>query len=206
MHVQKGTSTKKTAPTYSGAKGILQKPMFRKPIRSQRCLVICDGFIEGSKEKRLNEPWLIYPAESKESFALAGIWDKWVDKESGEVTHSFSIITTTANDLLQKVGHHRSPVVLDRDDEAAWLDPQTDIAEVTEMLRPFPARNFNAYPISQGIRSPKASDPALLAPLGKPIYEEYDYIIYDDLQLLGMGESPARQRRKNEGGGKTLFD
>ncbi len=193
-----GDFNKENDPTYTGAKGILQKPMFRKPIRSQRCLVIADAVIEGSKEKRLNEPFLIYPSDSKESFAMAGIWDEWVNKETGELSHSFSIITTTANDLLQKVGHHRSPVILDRGDEKAWLDPTTDISDITALLRHFPPHSFNAYPISNAIKSPKANDPTLLAPLGKPIYQEYDYIIYDELELLGMGESPARQRRKDE--------
>jgi putative SOS response-associated peptidase YedK len=34
-------------PRFSGAKGILLTKAFRKPIRSQRCLVIASAFIEG---------------------------------------------------------------------------------------------------------------------------------------------------------------
>lgn len=35
---------KEDAPEFDGAKGIITKPAFRKPIRSQRCIVIVDYF------------------------------------------------------------------------------------------------------------------------------------------------------------------
>lgn len=193
-----GNFNKDNDPHYNGAKGILQKPSFRKPIRSQRCLVVADAFIEGSKEKRLNEPFLIYPRNPQTTFSLAGIWDEWADPETGEITGSFSIITTTANDLLQRVGHHRSPVILQGDEESIWIDNNVDISDITALLKPFEARNFNAYPISSDIKSPKAVDSTLLKPLGPTIYPEFEYVIYDDLKLFGMGESPARERRKEE--------
>jgi len=191
-----GNFNKENNPDYTGAKGILQKPSFRRPIRSQRCLVIADAFIEGSKEKRLNEPFLIYPNDRKGRFSLAGIWDEWTNKETGEVCRSFSIITTTANDLLQRVGHHRSPVVLKGEEESIWIDSNADVSDITSLLKPFNAKNFNAYPISSGIRSPKAVDSTLLKPIGPTIYPEFDYVIYEDLTLFGMGESPARKRRQ----------
>ena len=193
-----GDFNKDNDPAYTGAKGIMQKPSFRKPIRSQRCLVIADAFIEGSKEKRLNEPFLIYPRDPHLHYSLAGIWDEWANPETGELHQSFSIITTTANDLLQRVGHHRSPVVLVGEEEDMWIDSSTDISDITMLLKPFDAHNFNAYPISSDIRSPKATDIALLAPLGETVYPEFTYVIYEDLKLFGMGESPARARRKKE--------
>ena len=44
-------------PRYNGAKGIIQKPSFRKAIRSQRCLVLADAFIEGPFDRKLSEPY-----------------------------------------------------------------------------------------------------------------------------------------------------
>ena len=40
-----GDHNKTDDPAYHGEKGIINKPMFRKAIRSQRCLVIADCFI-----------------------------------------------------------------------------------------------------------------------------------------------------------------
>lgn len=182
-------------PAYTGAKGILNKPSFRKPIRSQRCLVIADAFIEGPQDKRLNAPYLIYPRYTDTQFSLAGIWDTWIDKSSGEEIYSFAIVTTTANDLLQRIGHHRSPVILEGEEEWLWLDPGADISDITALLKPFDHTLFNAYPISPEIKSPKAADPSLLKPMGPTIYPQDDYTIYEHIQLLGMGESEARNRR-----------
>ena len=50
-------------PSYTGAMGILDKPMFRKAIRSQRCLVVADAFIEGPEREKLSKPYVIYPRE-----------------------------------------------------------------------------------------------------------------------------------------------
>jgi putative SOS response-associated peptidase YedK len=185
-------------PHYTGAKGIIEKPMFRKPIRSQRCLVIADCFIEGPKKEALSKPYCVYLKDGTRPFALAGLWDEWVNKETGEVIHSFAIITTMSNELTQKIQHHRSPVILTKDEERVWLDPKRDLGEITSLLKPYPARLMNAYPISPAIKSPRATGLDLLQPIGERIFPEFDYEIYQDIKLFGMGESRARERRNGE--------
>ncbi len=95
--------------------------MFRAPIRSKRCLILADGFIEGTTNEKLDKPHLVYDAENERLLAMAGIWDEWVNKETGEVHHSFAIITTPPNKLLQKIPHHRSPLILPQDLQRAWI-------------------------------------------------------------------------------------
>jgi len=109
-----GNHNQEDNPDFTGGMGILQKPAFRKPIRSQRCLVVADAFLEGPKDKRLSEPYVFYPVARKGPFAMAGIWDTWQDPQTGEPYASFAIITTVANSLVAKMGHHRSPVMSDR--------------------------------------------------------------------------------------------
>lgn len=193
-----GDSNKDNDPKYHGAMGIINKPSFRQPIRQKRCLVVVDAFMEGSKEDRLNKPYLIYPRNGHRPMALAGIWDSWVNKETGEILNSFAIITTVANELLQKIGHHRSPVILSEQHEQEWLDTDLPLGEVTSLLRPYPSEELNAYPISPRIKSPKIKDPFLLEPIGQRIYPEYDYEIYQELKLEGMGMTQARQRKLSE--------
>ena len=91
-----GDNNKQNSPNYSGGKGIIIKPAFRKPIRSQRCLIIADAYIEGTTNEGLNKPHLVYIRKSH-PFAFAGIWDTWHNQDSNEQINSFSIITTTAN-------------------------------------------------------------------------------------------------------------
>ena len=193
-----GDHNKADDPQYRGAMGIINKPAFRHAVRYKRCLVIVDGIIEGSKKDRLNRPYLIYMRDGQRPFALAGIWDVWTNKETGELIQSFSIITTVANDLLQKVGHHRSPVILSEQHEQEWLDGDLPLGEVTDLLQPYPAEELNAYPISPRIKSPKIKDPFLLEPMGERIYPEYDYELYQELKLEGMGMTQARKRKNTE--------
>lgn len=182
---------------YNGAMGIISKPAFRQVIRSKRCLVIADAVIEGPKTEKLKKPYLIYMREKNRPFAMAGVWDSWVNKETGEVTSSFSIITTVANELLHKIGHHRSPVILTQDNEQRWLS-DAPLSEITSMLHPYPAEELNAYPISPDIRNPRSKDLQLLKPVGERVFPEFEYEIHQELKLEGMGMTTARKRKREE--------
>jgi putative SOS response-associated peptidase YedK len=75
---------------------------------------------------------------------------------------TFSIITTTANELVSAI-HDRMPVILDRDDYGRWLsniepDPR-------DLLMPYPAEPMTMWPISRRVNSPANDDPELLTPV-----------------------------------------
>lgn len=199
-----GDHNSENNPDYRGAKGIIQKPMFRKSIREKRCLVVADAFIEGPEREKLNKPYVVY-LRNRRPFAFAGVWDEWVNEETGEVLNSFAILTTVANPLLAAVGHHRSPVILHPEQESDWLSSDLPLPDVTAMLEPYSAAEMNAYPISPAIKNPRAHDVELLKPVGQRVYTEYDYEIYSEIVLEGMGETRARQRGKDEGGQQSLF-
>ncbi|MFM1933054.1 MAG: hypothetical protein RL226_2357 [Bacteroidota bacterium] len=185
-------------PQYTGAMGIINKPMFRQSIRSKRCLVIADAFIEGPKKEKLDKPYLVHLRNKERPFALAGIWDEWVNKETGAVVHSFAIITTVANDLMLRIGHHRSPVILKREQEQDWINPELALSDVTSMLLPHDAGKMNAYPIGSAIKNPRNNGLDLLQPTGEPVYSEVDYTLNEEIKMFGMGETRARERRQNE--------
>lgn len=201
-----GDHNKENNPKYSGSKGILQKPMFRQAIRSKRCLVLADAFIEGPQKEKLSKPFLVYMKDGKRPFAMAGIYDDWVNQETGEIISSFAVITTTANDLLQRIGHHRAPVILEKGEESEWLDPNIPLGEVTSLLKPYPDEQLNAYPISTDIKNPRANSLELIQPTGERIFTEYDYEIYSDIKLFGMGEGRAKERRNDEDDQLSIFD
>jgi len=175
------------SPNYKGAKGIIEKPAFRKPIRSQRCLVIADAFIEGTTEERLNKPFVIYLRNKIRPFAMAGIWDEWINPQTGEKIRSFAIITTVANELLLKLPHQRMPVILSPSDERKWLDLRLPLSDITALLKPFDASLMNAYPISPLIKSPKADGADLIEPIGPPLLPEENLQVKSYLQSSGMG-------------------
>lgn len=172
-------------PNYRGAKGIIQKPSFRKPIRSQRCLVLADAFIEGPFDRKLSEPYVVYLKGRERPFAMAGIWDTWLDPSTQRELYSFAIITTTANAVLQRIRHPRSPVILPREAESAWLSPDTPLADITDLLAPWADDAMNAYPISPAIKHPAAQGLDLLQPIGERVFPEEDLRLRDDIALQG---------------------
>lgn len=187
-------------PHYSGGMGIIQKPAYRMPIRAQRCLVLADAFIEGPRKEKLDQPWLIYPRHGRAPFAMAGIWDSYVNPHTGQQSFGFAIITSSANPLLQAIGHHRSPVILPPAAERDWLNPDLPLAEVTALLRTFDADDFNAYPIHPAVKNPKEKSLAVLQPQGPLLYPEYSFVLSQELKLEGMGMTTSRKRKQQEGG------
>lgn len=190
-----GDLNKDDDPNYTGGKGIFQKPMFRTSIRKKRCLVIADAFIEGPKTEKLSKPYCVYLKDGERPFALGGIWDEWVNQESGEIIQSFAILTTVANELMHRIGHHRSPVIIPQEREMEWLDESLSTERIASFLEPYPSERMNAYPISAAIKSPRETGLHLLKPTGQRVFTEYEYELYSEIQLFGMGESPARNRK-----------
>ena len=180
-----GDHNKSNERDYSGDKGIIHKPAFRKAIRSQRCLVLADAFIEGTTREKLNKPYLIY-LKGRKPFAMAGIWDRWVHPESNDEMFSFAIITVPANELLDQLPHHRSPVILEKGMEDAWLRGSS-LQDVTWMLKPYPGEKMNGYPISNKIRPPGADGKELIVPVGERLQPEETIQSAEELKLLGMG-------------------
>lgn len=159
-------------PAYTGTKGIITKPAFRKPIRSQRCLVPADAFIEGPEKEKLDKPYVVYLRDKIRPFAFAGIWDCWKNPMTSELIYSFAIITTVANEITQKIRNQRSPVILHREDERKWLSDSLPLSELTPLLVPYPGELMNGYPIAPTIKNPKADDPGLIHPAGERLMPE----------------------------------
>ncbi|MEQ9064598.1 MAG: SOS response-associated peptidase [Vicingaceae bacterium] len=185
---------------YNGQLGIKEKPSFRKPFTSQRCLIPADAFIEGTTVEKLSKPFVVYPVRKEDRpFAFAGLYDYWLDKSSGEIIASFCIITTTPPPILQLLPHHRSPVCLeDSQEEAVWLDKNASTSDLEDLLRRRSGNRFNAYPIDPVIKNPRLNHADLIKPLGERIIKEFDYEIERDIELFGMGMTTSRKRRNQQ--------
>ena len=130
------------------AETITEKPAFKNALIKRRCLVPANGFYEWRKSDKT--PFRIF-LKSEEIFAMAGIWETWKDAE-GRPIHSFSIITTIPNVLMEKL-HNRMPVILPRENEPDWLNEEK-IEKLQSLLVPFDSEKMDAYTISAMINSP----------------------------------------------------
>lgn len=158
-----GDFNKTNDPAYTGELGITKKPAFKKAMRSQRCLIPANFFVEGSTQDKLNKPYIVYLTDrNKQAFSFAGLWDSWVDQEKNVLVNSFTIITTVPNALLQQIPHHRSPVILPKTAEKQWLNNETPLEELLTLLKPYPAHHMQAYPVDAAIKNPKLNGRALV--------------------------------------------
>jgi putative SOS response-associated peptidase YedK len=139
---------------------IAEKPPFRSAFKNRRCLVPATGFFEWQRGQQ-KTPYNIRLKNGK-PFAFAGLWDKWATSD-GEMIHSFTIITTSPNELMAKI-HDRMPVILHPDDEHRWLDNKPDPG-LTDLLKPFPGELMEVYPVSSLVNNPRNELPEILIPL-----------------------------------------
>ncbi len=143
------------------AETIAEKPSFKNSLKKKRCLVLSDGFYEwkitGKKER---VPYRI-TMRNMGLFAMAGIWDTWKEAD-GNMIHSFAIITTAPNKLMEDI-HSRMPVILEQKDEKSWLTNEDPIF-LQRMLKPYPENEMTAYPVSKLINSPANDFPDVLRP------------------------------------------
>ena len=69
---------------------IFEKPSFREPIMKKRCIVPSTGYFEWRHEGAKKIPYYIH-LKDEPIFSMAGIYDRWLDKETGEEYDTFSI-------------------------------------------------------------------------------------------------------------------
>lgn len=141
---------------------VARKPAFRDALRRRRCLVVADGFYEWKRDGKAKTPFYIRRAEHG-PMALAGLWERWRSPE-GELVHSFTIITTGANELVARI-HDRMPVIVARPDYDLWLDPAPLAPEALDKILVTPdAQALELYEVSRLVNSPRNDVPACIAP------------------------------------------
>ncbi|HEY9162260.1 MAG TPA: SOS response-associated peptidase [Desulfomonilia bacterium] len=130
------------------AETLTEKPSFKKLINERRCLIFAEGFYEWKKNGKAKEPYFIHMKDSL-AFTFAGLWDIW--EREGNAIVSGTIITTAANSLVADI-HERMPVIMPPDSYDLWLGH--DRVDVMNFLKPYPAEEMDAYPVSPLVNSP----------------------------------------------------
>lgn len=145
------------------AETVAEKPSYRAAFRHRRCVVLADGFYEWHREGDVKTPYFISLA-SGEPFALAGLWENWTDKSTGESLQTTTLITTAANDFMQPL-HHRMPVVVQREGADEWLSGSTDY--LTHAAEHAP--KLQAWPVDRRVNNARNEGESLVDPAGEII-------------------------------------
>ncbi|MFF9511663.1 SOS response-associated peptidase [Streptomyces sp. NPDC014724] len=168
------------------AETVHEKPSFRRPFVSRRCILPADGYYEwvtGATGGR-KQPYFVTPADGS-VFAMAGLYEFWRDRTLPD-DHPMawwvtcSVITTEAETTPLAVApaegpatladiHPRMPLMLTPDRWDAWLDPsRTDAEELRALLAPPPGGLMRAYPVATAVSNVRNNGPELLEELAGP--------------------------------------
>ena len=159
----------------------LLKPgkIYRNAALERRCLVLSTGFYEWRHVFPLNKKngkplktAIKYPyfvnLKDKGYFYMAGIWQPWTDKSTGEYVESFAIITTKANILMEQVHNSkkRMPTILNDGLAYEWIFGNPGEERILEIAATqFPAEQMQARTIVKDFR-------AALEPSKEFVYED----------------------------------
>ena len=123
------------------------RPLVKK---KQRCLIPCSYYFEhhhfdkynkktGEPLKgKVNVPFLV-KVNRRPLFAVPALYSHWYDKENKTNIITYSMFTIVANDLLTAVHNggdnpYRMPLVIERDMEEVWLNPDSTEKDINEIL------------------------------------------------------------------------
>lgn len=90
------------------AETLIEKPAFRKPLVSKRCMIPADSFYEWKRLDPKTKIPIRIKLTSSALFAFAGLYEVWKTPQ-GTPLGTCTIITTTPNEFMKDI-HDRMPV------------------------------------------------------------------------------------------------
>ena len=137
---------------------LAQKATYKQPwARGQRCIIPATEFFEPNWETGKNVWWRFKRADG-DPWGLAGLWNTWIDRATGEVHESYTMLTVNADShpLMSRMHKpdpklpadqqdKRSVIAIELDDVDLWLTGTQ--SDVKHLLRAPEASLFDVNPI-----------------------------------------------------------
>ena len=134
-----------------------EKASYKQPwARGQRCIIPAESFFEPCWETGRHVPWQFKPSDGA-AWGLAGLWNAWTDKETGEMVESYTMLTINADShpLMRRMHRpdlrrpldmqdKRSVVPIALADVDTWL--AAPLAQAALLVRLAPVALFDGQP------------------------------------------------------------
>lgn len=99
-------------PKGDGFEYVFQVPSYRGAFSDGKfCLIPISRGIESAYAGEYDQKRFSFFANDRELTFITGIWDEWVNKQTGEVHRGFAMLTTYPNEEMREFGHHREVLV-----------------------------------------------------------------------------------------------
>jgi putative SOS response-associated peptidase YedK len=132
------------------AETVTTKPMFRDAFNRIRCLIPVSGYYEWQDTSGGKQPYYFTRRDSAPA-TIAGLWDQWHDRASGERILSCTMIISEPNPFVAEV-HDRMPVILEEKDFELWVSGEAGV----ELLKPAGIDILQRWPVSKRVNSSRA--------------------------------------------------
>jgi len=151
------------------AETVFSKPTFRTPILTKRCLIPATGYFEFHHSRIGVIPYHIF-LRNDEIFSFGGLFEKWYKPDTKETIQTFSVLTTSANELCATIHNggknpFRMPVIIGKENEEQWLDNSLKENDILPFFQPFSSDLMDAYPISKDFLKKSPDDASIIEPV-----------------------------------------
>lgn len=126
---------------------VFEKTTYKDYIGKYRGLLWVDGFYEPHKTATgADENYYIYQLE-KRIFSIGIVISPWLNEDTGELINTFSVLTTKANPLLERIHTQkkRMPLIIAEKDREGWLSAKGK-KEITSFFTPY-SGEFEAHKV-----------------------------------------------------------
>jgi putative SOS response-associated peptidase YedK len=148
---------------------LLSRDKMKQVLEKYRCIIPASAFVEPRKvekkvgKKEPNTPFGFFPADD-DWFSLGGVYSV-MEMPNGKEVRTFAIITTEADDLIEKINHPRMPVIIPKTHESTWLNHKSKLSDYVIDMAPYPSKELRGFQLQPAINSWKNDSPTVLEPV-----------------------------------------
>lgn len=133
---------------------LLNSGFWRQSFEERRCLIPATSFCEAKGRAPADFHWFgVTDGEQVRPYAFAGIWKRHRGLYKDEMVdiETYSMVTSTPNDLVKPVHPDRMPVILPIDSYGTWLHGSPD--DAFGLLKPYPEEQMVIIDHAEGLQA-----------------------------------------------------
>lgn len=117
-----------------------EKPSFRDPLKQKLfCALPAKKFYEWQWQDAKGKVKTKFEISlsNNEIFHFAGLKSDWLNKDTGELISTFTIITCPANSLMEKIHNtkKRMPIILNQSNANDWINGRLTLSEIKDITQ-----------------------------------------------------------------------
>ena len=112
---------------------LLSKPTWKESAHKRRCVVPLSSFHEPVRSGPFAHHWISFG--STEPIFAAGVYDTWINPDTGEVREGFAIVTKEPSAQVEHYGHDRMPVLLGTAELQEWCESEMSPSFLQSMIQ-----------------------------------------------------------------------